>query len=322
MLAIPSVEAAGYASTLPLSHPETHRLYVREHAIASTAEAPEMNTYFVSPGYLRAMKISLLRGRLIEGWDKRGLAPVALVSESCARLHFGGRDAIGQHIQLEDRDDKQPWATIVGVVGDVHQYGLEKAADPAVYWPYAQASDPQGYASLVVRSELTPERIEPEVRAAMHAVDPALPIFHLQPMNAYIRKSLAQRTFALQLITVFGGLALLLASVGIYGVVSYAVGLRTREVGIRMALGAEPRDINGMILRQVLATVLSGLAIGLAVAVLFGRVIASLLYQVAPTDWTTISVAVIVMTGVSLAAGFFPARRAGRLDPVTAIRAE
>jgi hypothetical protein len=152
MRAIAGVEEAGYASTLPLSHPQTNRFYVRGRGAGSKAEAAEMNTYFVSPGYLRAMKIQLLRGRLMDERDKRGAMPVALVSESCAREQFGGHDAVGQQVQLDAYDDKQPWATVVGIVGDVHQYGLDKAADPAAYFAYAQATNPQGYASLVVRS--------------------------------------------------------------------------------------------------------------------------------------------------------------------------
>jgi putative ABC transport system permease protein len=322
MMTIPSVEAAGYASTLPLSHPQTNRFYVREQALAANSDAAHIDTYFVSPGYLRAMKISLLRGRLIEERDRRGLAPVALVSESCARLRFNGQDPIGQHVQLFARDDKQPWATVVGVVGDVHQYGLDKAPDAAAYFVFAQAADPQGYARLVVRSSVSAERIEPGVRAAMHAVDPTLPIFHLQPMDAYIAKSLAQRTFALALIVVFGVLALVLATVGIYGVVSYTVGLRTREVGIRMALGAKPGDVNLLILRQVFITAVTGLVLGLAISLWFGRMVASLLFEVKPTDSMTICAVAALIWGVALAAAYIPARRAAQLAPLTALRVE
>jgi putative ABC transport system permease protein len=320
MKTIPGVETAGYASTLPLSHPETRRLYIRERPLPANSDAPHVDEYYASPEYFAAMKIPLLRGRLLEEQDKRGLAPVALVSESCARKQFPQQDPIGQHIQMDDHDDGEPWATIVGVVGDVHQYGLDKSPDAAVYLAFVQAKEPQGWASLVVRSTLPPERIEAEVRKAMRAVDPTAPIFHLQVMAAYIAKSLAQRTFTLSLIGVFGTLALILATVGIYGVVSYTVSSRTREVGIRMALGADARDVILMILRQVSGKVLVGVVIGLGGSFLLAQVTSSLLFGVEATDLTTIATVAALIGGVALAASSVPALRAARLEPVRAIR--
>jgi putative ABC transport system permease protein len=320
MKTIPEVETAGYASTLPLSHPDTRRLYIRERPLPATGDSPRIDTYFVSPEYFRAMKIPLVRGRLIEEQDKRGLAPVALVSETCARKQFPEQDPLGQHIQMDDRDDREPWATIVGIVGDVHQYGLDKAPDAAIYLAFMQAKEPQGWASLVVRSTLPAERIEAEVRKAMRAVDPMTPIFHLQAMDAYIAKSLAQRTFTLSLIGVFGTLALILAAVGIYGVVSYTVSMRTREVGIRMALGAESRDVIVLILQRVGVTALWGLAIGLAISLLCAKTLASLLFEVKPSDPGTIATVAALVSGVTLAASYVPSLRAARLEPARAMR--
>jgi predicted permease len=322
MKTIPGVEMAGYASTLPLSHPETRRLYIREQPLAATGAAPRIDTYFVSPEYFRAMRIPLLRGRLMEEQDKRGRAPVALVSESCARKQFPDQNPIGRHIQMDDRDDRAPWETIVGVVGDVHQYGLDKAPDAAVYLAFVQAKEPQGWASLVVRSTLPAERIEAEVRKAMRAVDPAAPIFHLQVMDAYIAKSLAQRTFTLSLIGVFGSLALLLATVGIYGVVSYTVSMRTREVGIRLALGAAAPDVIFMILRQVSRKVFLGLAIGLGASLCFTWTLSSFLFGVGSTDLPTIAAVTALLCLVALAASSIPALRAAKLEPVRAMRVE
>jgi putative ABC transport system permease protein len=322
MKTIPGVATAGYASTLPLSHPETRRLYIREQPLAATGAASRIDTYFVSPEYFLAMKIPLLRGRFIEEQDNRGLAPVALVSESCARKQFADQDPIGRHIQMDDRDDRAPWATIVGIVGDVHQYGLDKAPDAAVYLAFLQAKEPQGWASLVVRSTLPAERIEAEVRKAMRAVDPATPIFHLQVMDAYIAKSLAQRTFTLSLIGVFGSLALILATVGIYGVVSYSVSMRTREVGIRMALGAASQDVVFMILRQVSGNVFLGLTVGLSASLSFTWMLSSLLFEVQSTDLPTTASVTILICLVALAAGYIPALRAAKLEPVSAMQAE
>jgi putative ABC transport system permease protein len=322
MRTIPGVETAGYASTLPLGNTETRRLYIRERTPSAKGDASHIDTYFVSPEYFRAMKIALVRGRLIEERDKRGLAPVALVSESCARTQFPQQDPIGQHIQMDNRDDREPWATIVGIVGDVRQHGLDNAPDAAVYLAFVQAKEPQGWARLVVRSTLAPDRFEAEVRGAMRAVDPMPPIFHLQSMDAYIAKSLARRTFIFSLIGVFGVLGLLLAAVGIYGVISYSVAMRTREVGIRMALGAKSGHVIFMILRRVFATALAGLAIGLCVSLLCMRMLSSLLFGVKTTDVMTITTVAGLICGVALAASYVPARRAASLDPMQAIRSE
>jgi len=285
---VAGVERVGYASTIPLSNPESHRFYVRERA-ASGGEAPHLDTYYVSAEYFAAMKIPLLRGRLIDERDRRRLAPVAVVSESCARTQFKGEDPIGQHVQVDARDEQAPWATIVGIVGDVHQYGLETAPDAAVYLAFVQAEEPQGFGRLIVRCAVDPERMRAAVTGAMRSVDPTQVIFHVQPMDAYIAKSVAQRTFVLALIGTFGGLALLLAMVGIYGVISYSVVMRTREVGIRMALGADAGDVILMILRQVFGTALAGLGIGLCGSLLCSGALSSLLFGVKPTDAATIS---------------------------------
>src|SRR5262249_38124375 len=166
------------------------------------------------------MRIPVRRGRGFLPLDTDTASPVAVISESTARTQFRGTDPIGQHIQLVRRDERQPWAVIVGVVGDVHQYGLDREADAAVYVPFAQFQL-QGWPSLVVRSTIPSERIEPELRKAMIAVDPMQPIFHLQPMTTYIALSVTQRTFVLALMAAFGGLTLVLAIAGVYGVVSY-----------------------------------------------------------------------------------------------------
>jgi len=288
--------------------------------LAASGDAPHVDVYDVSADYLRAMKIPLIRGRLIEERDKRGVAPVALVSESCARRQFAGQDPIGQQIQTDGDDEHEPWATIVGVVGDVHQYGLDKKPDAAVYLAFAQMKNPQDWASLVVRSTPPSDQIEAAVRREMRNVDPSVPIFHLQPMDAYIAKSLAQRTFTMWLVGVFGVLALMLATVGIYSVVSYAVSIRTREVGIRMALGAESHRVMAMILRQVGLTVICGVGLGLVIALLLNRLIVSLLFEVQPTDMATFAAVAGLITIVALAASYVPVQRAVQLDPMKALR--
>src|SRR5262249_39126734 len=161
------------------------------------------------------MRIPVRRGRGFRPLDTATTPPVAVISESTARTQFRGADPIGQHIQLVQRDERQPWAVIVGVVGDVHQYGLDREADAAGYVASGSFAR-EGWASLVVRSTIPSERIEPELRKAMIAVDPLQPIFHLQPMTTYIALSVTQRTFVLALMAAFGGLALVLAIAGVY----------------------------------------------------------------------------------------------------------
>ena len=321
VLQLPGVETAGYSSTLPLSTIDTRGLYIRERPVVADGDAPRVEAYFVSPDYFRAMCIPLLRGRYFSTADSRNAARVAIVSESCARANFGGEEPLGKHIQVGTKEEDL-WATVVGIVGDIHQYGLDRPADPAAYLPFSQPREVQSWARLVVRSSGDPKTLEVPVANAMRAVDPLQPVFHLQSMSAYIKKSVAQKTFTLILIALFGGLALVLATVGIYGVVSYTVRTRTKEVGIRMALGAEPRKISAMVLRDVSGMLVRGLAAGFVAALALTRLLAHLLYRVEPNDLPTTAVVASVLIVVALAAGYFPARRAARLDPSSALRCE
>jgi putative ABC transport system permease protein len=245
---------------------------------------------------------------------------VALVSESTARLLFPNEDPIGRYVQFGGRDDKKPWATIVGVVGDVRQYGLEHAATPQSYAPQAQDVS-FGY-SLFIRSTRDPGSFEPEVRAIFRGVDKTQPVQGLMPLEAYLKASLAERRFTLALLAGFGALGLLMAAVGAYGVVSYAVSLRTREVGIRMALGAESSDLIAMVMRQGLWLAATGLGLGYAASLALTRLLASLLFEVHPMDPAASLVVAVLLTAVVLAATWLPARRATRVDPLVALRYE
>ena len=321
MRAIPSVEDAGYASTLPLSHPYTYPLFIRERP--TSAPAPVLDTYFVSSNYPRIMRIPLRAGRDFQPADSAISEPVALVSESAARLYFGGTAAIGQHVQVDERRDTGRWARVVGIVGDVHQYGLDRAADPAIYLLFDQTDPaPQGWASLVVRSSLPAEQIASAARAAMRAVDPLEPVFHLQPMSTYIALSVSQRTFALLLVGAVGALALALATGGVYGVVSYIVEQRTREVGLRLALGATAASVRRLIASQILVIAAIAVACGVVVTAALGRAMSSLLFGVGPLDpGVTGSVAALILLA-ALAAGALPIRRASRIDPMVALKSD
>ena len=316
----PGIEGAAMVSTLPLADFDRRGFHIQDRRLANASEAPYVDAYSVSPDYFRVLKIPVKRGRVFEARDVAGTPKVAVISESCARLQFPNQDPIGKHIQLGGRNDDKPWLTIVGVVGDVRQYGLDRAPDMEAY--IAQAQDLSFSYSLVARTTLDPRRLERAVRDAFLAVDKTQPVFRVQPMETYVAATLAGRTFTLALLGLFGALALTLAAVGIYGVISYAVSLRTREVGIRMALGAEKHDVLAMVLRQGLALTGAGLAAGFAASLVLTRLLSSLLFETAPTDLTTAAAVAVVLAAVALLASWLPAYRASRVDPMVALRYE
>ena len=317
LLAIPGVESVGMTSTIPLDGFDTRSVHIEDRPSANIADDPQADTYSVTPDYFRVLRIPLKRGRFFTDADRAGAPNVALISESCARTLFRDRDPIGVHVQFGGLDQKR-WTTIVGVVGDIHQYGLEEPSRMEAYVPQAQNVN-FGY-SLLMRTAGDPSRYAGAVRAAFAAVDPTQPIFHVKPLEAYLDDTLATRAFTLVLLTSFGTLALALAAVGIYGVFSYAVTARTREVGIRMALGAGRREVLSLVLRQGLTLVSAGLAIGLAVSMLLVRFLDALLYETRPADPMTFLGAAGGLAMIALLATYIPARRATRIDPMTALR--
>jgi putative ABC transport system permease protein len=314
--------SAGYASTLPLSNPAASPVFVREQPLAHDADAPRLDVYLVSSGYLDVMRIPVRRGRAFSADDIPGGAPVAVVSESTAARLFGGEDPIGQHLQAGIRDEHRPWATIIGVVGDVHQTGLDRDPDAAVYLLFAQTTAPQGWARLVVRASLPPERLESTLRDAMVAVDPLQPVFHMQPLSTYVGLSVSERTFTLRLFSSFGMLALLLALGGVYGVMSYQTEQRTRDVGVRLALGATKAHVCWTILRPVLATTAVAMTSGGVVVAATSHVLSALLFDVKPMDVDTELTVACVLLAVALGASALPVWRATRIEPTVALRAE
>ena len=314
------VESVAMTSQLPLVDFDRYGFHTRDRRPAVASDVPSADTYSVSPGYFEVMRIHLRRGRLFTSADAGNAPPVAIVSEACAREQFGGTDAIGKQIQLGGRDDKKPWATIVGVVGDIHQTGLDIRPNIAAYIPMAQNSS--FTYSLVVRTKVDPTSVEKAIRAAILAVDPAMPVYRVQPLENYLASSLAQRKFTVRLIGFFGALALVLAAVGVYGVIAYTVTLRTREVGIRMALGAKNSDVLLAILTTGARLTAVGLAVGFLVSLAVTRLLASLLFEVRTFDWAASLEVAVVLAFVSLLASYLPARRAANADPLAALRFE
>jgi putative ABC transport system permease protein len=246
---------------------------------------------------------------------------VAIVSQALARRYWPGRDPLGSRITFGDpADSTTTWMTVVGIVGDVRQEGAVSPAYPQIYVPLAQISS----RSIVValRTTRDPLALAPSLRQALAAVDPNLALSKITTMEQRVASTLARPRVNALLLAAFAATALVLAALGIYGVIAYSVVQRTRELGIRVALGARAEDVLGMVMRQGLTPVLIGLAIGLAAAATGSRVLRSLLYGVAPTDLGTYAAVAVFLAAVAGAASYVPARRAARSDPMTALREE
>jgi predicted permease len=320
LLALPGVESAGMVSTVPFAGFDRRGFHIQDRPLANPSEAPSVDHYSVTPDYFEVMRIPLKRGRLLDAGDAPNAQRVALISESTARLLFPNQDPLGKHVQFGGRDDKKPWATIVGIVGDVQQYALDQAPTPQSYIPQAQDLA-YGY-SLFVRTMRDRASFERELRDVFRSVDKTQPLPSVVPLEAYLKASLAQRRFTLLLLGGFGALGLLMAAVGTYGVVSYAATLRTREVGIRMALGALPRDVLAMVLRQGLVLAAAGLALGSLAALALTRVLSGLLFEVDPLDPAAAASVAALLAAVVAVASWLPARRATRVDPLAALRCD
>ncbi len=278
----------------------------------------------VSPGYFRTMGIRLLRGRDFTVRDNASAPGVVIVSQSVARRLWPGEDAIGKRVTEENHPKPEDWLTIVGVVDDIRQTGLAKDPDPALYYPYLQVSRLfwLGRMSFAVRTASDPLRLATAMRAALREVDRDLPVQRLATMQDLILADAAEPRFQTRLLGAFSLLALILAAVGIYGVLAYSVTQRTHEIGIRMALGAETGDVLHMVLRRTLMLAGAGIALGAAGALAVTRVLAKFLFDVKPTDPVTFVAVAVLLACVALAAGLVPARRATRVDPMVALRYE
>jgi putative ABC transport system permease protein len=318
------VLSVGAILELPLSGSNTSDYFTIEGRPPIAKEAEPSTEYrVVTPRYFESMGIPLLSGRDFAHTDTRKSPNVVVINYAFARSHFAGENPLGHRLKLQGQE-RDP-LLIVGVVGDVRDIGLDEQPTPEVYVPFLQ--DPlsttyQRSLTIVARSKSDPGAIAVPLRAAVTSVDKSLPVWALKPMTEYLHDSLARRRFNLILLTVFSCVALALAAVGIYGVISYGVTQRTHEMGIRMALGAQPRDVLKLVVRQAMMLALGGVAIGLLASLALTRLMKSLLFNVGVTDPLTFAVIALLMTLIALLACLVPARRATKVDPLVALRYE
>jgi putative ABC transport system permease protein len=318
---LPGVQAAGFTSVLPFSDNFDGRsLAVEDHPVPRGEEI-SVDLYVITPAYLQTMSIPLREGRAVTEQDTENATLVALINETMAGELWPHESPLGKRIKFPGfEENAQPWRTIVGVMSNVKQYGLDKEARMQIYLPEAQY--PNSGMTLVVRTKVDPSNLIASVRSEIHAVDQELAVDSIATMEQLLADSISLQRFSLLLLMIFAGIALALAGVGIYGVISFTVTQRTREIGVRMALGAASSDILKLVVRQSIGLSLIGIGIGLCASLGLTRLLAALLFGVSPTDPVTFTVISLLLMGVALAASFIPARRAMRVDPMNALRCE
>lgn len=317
----PGLRNSALGIPLPISDPAvTLPFTIAGNPPLPQGQANTADYVSVSPQYFQVMGIALNRGRLFSVDDTATTPPVALISQALALRYFPHQNPLGRHMVFGFPPYGNVSREIVGVVGDIRDVSLAKKPGPLMYVPFAQA--PFWGAEVVVRSNLDPAQLASAIRAQTHAVDPGIPVTDMETLPEALHTSVAEPRLRTMLLALFGAMALLLASIGIYGVIAFSVSRRTREIGVRIALGASRSSLRGLVLRESATLALLGLAAGIPAALLATRFLSALLDGVAPADPLTFFTVAALLSLVALAAGFFPARRAMRIDPVAALRCE
>ena len=316
---LPGVDAVGTTYSLPMSsvalawEPITIEGY-----LPKTAEETIISTVrIVSPEYFRAMGIGLLEGRYFNEHDRKGEMETAIVNEALAKRFWQGENPIGKRLQ---RGKAGAWRTVVGVINDAKEYSLEKEPPIAAYYPSEQINPRNRFLLVRTTSDVLPKT--PAIIKEIQALDPEMPVFDAHTMEQRLYDSLAKRRFAMLLLGIFAAIALLLAAIGIYGIIAYSVNQRTHEIGIRMALGAQPSNILKLIIGQALMLVSLGTVMGLTGAFALTRVMSGLLYGISATDGFTFVVTPLLLASIALLASYIAARRAAKVNPMVALRYE
>jgi predicted permease len=323
--ALPGVKGAGFGSDAPfMTIGDTEGYTVEGEPPLPTGEYNDALYREVTPGYLQMLGAKVQEGRFLEESDHEGGSLAVVVNEFLAKRHWPGRNAVGKRIRFGDNEDetKNPWWTVVGVVRDIRERGLLYDMKPAVYVPVMQVGKPERFAMLVVRTSNDPLGAISMVKGAVWSVDPQQPVFYVRTMDQLMETDVADRTRPMVLLGVFAGLALVLACLGVYGVLAYAVAQRTREIGVRMAMGAKPGDVTRMILGRGMKLSAVGLLAGGALAAGLGALLRTLLFGVTPAAPGIYAGTAAALVLVAVMACVIPALRAARVDPAVALRNE
>jgi putative ABC transport system permease protein len=323
LTSLPGVQSAALVTHVPYADGggiNTDAFSIEGRPLSRRGELRDAIIETTSSNYFQLLNIGLRQGRFLNDADGAESAPVAVISESLARRYFSGEDPLGKHIKVGGMDSERPWMTIVGVVTDLHYSWINKEVVPTIYGPIRQA--PPYYTTIVLRSPRDPLQLISPVREQIAAIDPDLPLYNIKPMDKVITESIVGIAYVAAMMAVLGVIALVLASVGVFGVMSYSVSERAHEIGIRMSMGAQTSDILRMVLRSGMTLTVLGLAIGLPVAFALARALASLLFGVEAADPFSFIGLPLLLAGVAALACYLPARRAARLDPLKALRYE
>ena len=321
--ALPEVQSAGMINLLPLQQTGSNGNFsISGKSYASVSEQPFAEYRVVSPGYFTALKIPVLRGRDASAADRSATQQVVLVNEQFAKRYFAGEDPIGKALEFGTVTPTNPASVIVGVVGSVRQASLTAEAAPEIYFPTGQAGGQLANMTLVVRASGDPMNLSRSVQNLIRSIDPAQPVYRIETMENVVRGSVANSRLYLGLLATFAGVALSLAIAGIYGVMAYGVSQRTREFGIRMALGSDTHRVQRLVVWQGAKLALLGVVVGLPSAYLATKLLAGVLYGVAPGDPTTLFAVAGILATVSVVASYLPSRRVTSVDPIIAMRAE
>ena len=320
--AIPGVEAAGAINTLPFSGPHSGtNIDIEGQPKLPSSQGLSTGICVTDMNYFQAMGIPLKRGRLFTEQEATEMRHVVVINEAFARVNFPGQDPLGKRVTIYMKDDPDNKPTeIIGIVGDNKHLALDAEVEPMAFWPQPELT----YSSmtLAIRTRGEAMNIAPAARNVIHELDPEQPIGEVNTMNGLMAKSTARSRFIAILLAVFSVVALVMAAVGIYGVMSYSVQQRTHEIGVRMALGAQQRDVHALVVKQGVLLGVVGVAVGLVASFVLTRLIASLLFEVTATDATTFAGVAAGLFMVTLIACYIPARRATKVDPLVALRYE
>jgi putative ABC transport system permease protein len=319
---MPEVVSVGATSRLPLLTPNnniTSTLTIEGRPLPP-GNLPEVDFRRASTRYFEAMGIPLLEGRAFTDQEVESGTPTAIVNEAFARRFFPGEEVLGKRVKLGPNSDQLPWITIVGVVGNVRHLAIETEPRPEIYRHYM--TFPLSSPVIVVRSSSDPKQLIAGIRAQVQSIDAELSIANIHTMDELVSRSVAGRRFSMTLLAIFACVAILLAAVGLYGVMSYSVAQRTHEIGVRMALGASHRDVVALIVKQAAWLAAAGIAVGLVAAIALTRLMGNLLYEISATDPATFAAVSLLIGAVTLLASYVPARRATRVDPMVALRHE